>query len=245
MAQRPSGSPARRAKAAPVKKPFPVGLVAGWTVLGLLLGGILAYAATHQGAGYKTPLKTADASFGSGLIKDDGLSRQHRPGHINYSKLPPDGGNHNGQWESCQVYSLPIPNEHAVHSLEHGAVWVTYRPDLPAAQVQTLVTEVKDDPFRMLSPFPGLKSAVSLQAWGRQYFASSVTDPKIAKFLSLYTHGPQAPEQTNSCRGGVTVTGNVPQDQTAVTPTLPPTVAPAPLTTRPGGAQPTPAASHS
>ena len=227
MAQRPSGSSARRTKAAPVKKPFPTGMVATWTLLALALAFVLGYAATHQGSGFTTALKTADKSFGSGLIKDDGLPRQHKTGPLRFDRTPPVGGNHNPAWESCQVYTLPIPSEHAVHSLEHGAVWVTYRPDLPVAQVQTLVALVKDDPFRLLSPFPGLKSPVSLQAWGRQYFATSANDPKVQKFLDLYTHGPQTLETSATCRGGVTVTGNVPQDQpTTQTPSLPPTVAP-------------------
>ena len=80
----------------------------------------------------------------------------------------PDGGNHNPYPQTCQVYTAAIVPEHAVHSLEHGAVWVTYRPDLPADQVQTLTDEVTGNPYRMLSPYPGQTAAVALPAWSRR-----------------------------------------------------------------------------
>src|ERR1051325_4821995 len=63
---------------------------------------------------------------------------QHLAGKIDYQESPPVGGAHNVVWQNCGIYSTPIHNEHAVHSLEHGAVWITYRPDLPADQVEIL-----------------------------------------------------------------------------------------------------------
>ena len=62
----------------------------------------------------------------------------HATGAISYKENPPMGGTHNAIWQNCGVYEVPIHNEHAVHSMEHGAVWITYRPDLPADQIQSL-----------------------------------------------------------------------------------------------------------
>ena len=45
------------------------------------------------------------------------------------------GGDHFARWLACDVYDEEVPAELAVHSLEHGAVWVTYDPELPAEQV--------------------------------------------------------------------------------------------------------------
>jgi hypothetical protein len=210
MANRPSSSrpttgrgsaPAGGRKRTPppaVKKPFPWGVALTSAVLGLLLVGILVYAVTNQGSGFLSPLAKADKSV-PGVLKYT-ESHNHVTGNVNYAQTPPAGGDHNPVPQDCAVYTVPIANEHAVHSLEHGAVWITYRPDLPAAQVAVLKAKVAGNSFRLMSPFPGLKTPISLQAWGRQIFVNSASDPKIDKFLSAYTQGPQAREQA-TCQG--------------------------------------------
>ncbi|MEK8110503.1 DUF3105 domain-containing protein [Micromonospora sp. M12] len=63
------------------------------------------------------------------------------------------GGSHNTAWQNCtgDVYDAPIAAEHATHSMEHGAVWITHRPDLPAEQVQRLAERVRGVDYMMLS----------------------------------------------------------------------------------------------
>ncbi|MCU1673179.1 MAG: hypothetical protein JWN77_1292 [Frankiales bacterium] len=204
---RPAGGGGRRrTPPPPVKKPFPWGVVAVSTVLGLLLVGILVYAVTNQGAGFKSALKTADESV-DGVKIYDGLARKHVPSAVtSYKQAPPVGGEHNDVPQTCQVYTAPIANEHAVHSLEHGAVWITYKPDLPAADIAKLRTLAEGDQYRMLSPFPGQSQKIGLQAWGRQLFVDSPDDKRVTAFLKAYTSGPQAPEQGAAC-SGTTQTG--------------------------------------
>lgn len=203
----PSGRPGaggaargRRQPTAPIKKPFPWGTVLMSGVLGVLLIGIVVYAVANQGSGAVNPLKKADDSVpGVQIIKV--AQRSHVQGPVTYDQTPPVGGNHNATPQTCQVYTEPIANEHAVHSLEHGAAWLAYRPDLPPADVSKLAALVKGNPFRLMSPYPGLPTAVSLQAWGRQLTATSASDPAIGKFLDAYTSGPQSPEPGASCSG--------------------------------------------
>jgi hypothetical protein len=122
--------------------------------------------------------------------------------------------------QSCQAYTSPIANEHAVHSLEHGAVWITYNPDkVTAADIKTLTDDLDGNSFRMLSPYPGLKSPISLQAWGEQLFVDKASDKRIKRFLELFTSGPQDLERGSACQG-TTATGPV-QDTPAGTPTMP------------------------
>ena len=103
---------------------------------------------------------------------------------------------------SCGVYTAPVKTEEAVHSLEHGAVWVTYRPDLPADQVSILTGVVSKYPYGLLSPFPGIDSPVVASAWGLQLKLASASDPRLQEFVAKYQNGPQTPEPGASCSGG-------------------------------------------
>lgn len=127
----------------------------------------------------------------------------HVPGHITYDHSPPVGGNHSQYWADCTgtVYSQPIANENAVHMLEHGAVWVTYNPKtLPASQVARLATYVKGIDRMAMSPYPNLKTPISLQAWGYQLFVHNANDPRIAQFIGLLKYNSKTtPEPQATC----------------------------------------------
>lgn len=186
-----------------VKKPFPWGTVLVSAALAALLIAIVAYAAMNQGSGVRNLLAEDDKSF-DGLITLEDPSRDHVGGTVDYEDYPgrpPAGGEHNSVPQQCQVYEEEIAPEHAVHSLEHGAVWVTYSPDLPEDQVQTLVDEVEGDPYRILSPLEGQESPVVVTAWGRQLEVDSPEDDEFGRFLDVYTNGRQTPERGAACVG--------------------------------------------
>lgn len=138
----------------------------------------------------------------------EGLISLGRPerGHddsVAYSDptLPPAGGIHANQWQQCGIYDIPIESKYAVHSLEHGAVWITYQPELSADAVIRLKTEARRDSFVLMSPFPGQRSPIVLSAWGYQLELESASDKRIRTFIERYTQGPQTPEPGASCGG--------------------------------------------
>jgi hypothetical protein len=150
---------------------------------------------------YRQPELAAAKSI-KGLTYKVEPDHLHVPGPIKYDSSPPVGGNHSQFWADCDgtVYTRPIANENAVHMLEHGAVWITYREGLPAAQVDVLKNFVVGQQYIAMSPYPGLKTAVSLQAWGYQLFVNSVHDPRIAQFIAVLDHNPSiTPEYGASC----------------------------------------------
>lgn len=134
-----------------------------------------------------------------GVQSFDGLSQTHTSTPLTFSETPPTGGDHAPTWIKCGIYTSPISTSEAVHSLEHGAVWIAYRPDLPAEQIEALSNTVRSNAYQLLSPYLGLSSPVVASAWGKQLKLESAQDPRLAIFLKAYTQGPQTPEPGAPC----------------------------------------------
>jgi hypothetical protein len=115
--------------------------------------------------------------------------------------LPPVGGVHDPIWQNCGIYSDPVENGPAVHSMEHGAVWITYHPELPRVDVTFLEEMVRGTSYMLLSPYPDLKSNVVATAWGVQLESDSVSDERIQQFVDRYRGG--GPEPGAPCVDGL------------------------------------------
>jgi hypothetical protein len=189
---RPINTTRRAGRAVPKRRNLTwLWAVAGLALVALIAGG--AYWFLSRG----TPGEIAGVQeFGS-------LSRDHTEEAVTYPQTPPVGGAHHATWQTCGAYSAPIANNHAVHSLEHGAVWFTYRPDLPAEQVEQLRELIRGHTHALLSPYPNLPSPVVASAWGFQLKVDSAGDERLAQFLNKYQRGRQTPEPGASCRGGI------------------------------------------
>jgi hypothetical protein len=137
-----------------------------------------------------------------GVQSFSGLSRNHTTSEVPYPQNPPVGGDHSPVWANCGAYTHAVNNWEAVHSMEHGAVWVTYQPDLPLPQIDALTAEAVSHPYELLSPYPGLPSPVVASAWGKQLKMNSANDPRLSLFLQKYLQGPQTPEPGAPCTGG-------------------------------------------
>lgn len=167
----------------------------------IIIGGAIALAVIALSVLLYLSLQEPEAL--ADLQRFVGLERAHDEEAVyEETGLPPVGGVHSGVWQNCGIYDEPIDIKNAVHSMEHGAVWVTYQPDLPADDVETLRDEVSQYNFALLSPFEGLKSPVVLTAWGIQLEVDSADDGRIGTFLDRYVQGPQTPEIGATCSNG-------------------------------------------
>lgn len=136
--------------------------------------------------------------------------KEYPPGHhvrpmerVAYKTSPPMGGAHEQVWVACTgvVYEQPIRNENAVHSLEHGAVWITYNPELLGRQdVAALADRVQNRAYMFMSPYPALDAPFSLQSWGHQLKLNSVKDDRVDMFVSSLLRNPStSPEPAATC----------------------------------------------
>jgi hypothetical protein len=194
------------------------GPIALFVAVGVLAVGIVGYGAfaVYQGA-RSWEDRASDIDGVSNFRESDPelmAGGDHRSGPIEYTITPPVAGQHNATWQNCMgdVYEAPIASEHAVHSLEHGAVWITYRPDLAADQVETLAGKVRGTEKLFMSPFEGQESPISLQAWGYQLKVDNASDGRIDDFISALRVNASIEGPTALCSGGITATGTTPRD---------------------------------
>lgn len=150
---------------------------------------------------------------------------------VAYTHSPPFGGRHDSVWATCTgiVYPTAIRTENAVHSLEHGAVWITYDPETASASdVASLAERVEGVGYMLMSPYPGLGTPISLQSWGHQLELSRADDPRIDRFVSALRLNPATyPEVGATCSMPVTSfdpDNPPPFDPTVPDPTSPNTV---------------------
>jgi hypothetical protein len=199
--------------------PIIVSGVVGVVVLGIV-GVAVAFVAkqNHENGIPWTKRITAISGVVDYTKKYPNLTQtaNHKEGALTYPVSPPVGGDHNPVWENCMgdIYDAPVANENAVHSLEHGAVWVTYKPGLDQSQIDILKKDVQGQEYMLMSPYTGLDSNISVQVWGYQLKLSDASDSRIEQFIKAgrlnATREPGA-----ACSSGTSATGTTPSEVTS------------------------------
>ncbi|RLK52913.1 DUF3105 domain-containing protein [Microbacterium telephonicum] len=174
-----------------------VGSTAAIVVIGLVVASIVL---TPRAASY-----TAQNSTGAEIEGVETFTNEttHVEGTVDYAQTPPAGGPHNQYWLNCGVYDQPQTNENAVHSLEHGAIWVTYDADAVSAdELAELKTHLPSS-YVVLSPYEGLPSPIVLSGWNAQLQLDDASDTRIPEFFEEYWRSQNVPEPNATCSGAI------------------------------------------
>ena len=118
-------------------------------------------------------------------------SHEHiQPGseHPAYNSNPPSAGWHYPVTAKKQYYSEPIPDEYAIHNLEHGDIWITFNPRVS----QKVKDGLKDFAFSkiFISPRATTTTDIALVAWehvdGFNLEGDALPEWRIRDFIKRY-----------------------------------------------------------
>ena len=176
-----------------------------------LVAVVVAGCTSSPGAAPTRAVPTATGL--DGIQAFPGLSHAHVTTPVTFLQRPPVGGPHFPPqafgvlgWQRCAVYDEPVVDTFAVHSMEHGAVWLTYRPGTPAAGIAALrvLADLRPD-YVLVSPYPGQPRAFTASTWGLQLSVDNVDDPRLVMFVRRYAGGAQGSEPGADCVHGSTL----------------------------------------
>ena len=85
----------------------------------------------------------------------------------NYNSNPPTSGPHWPETTSRGIHDEEVADEYLVHNLEHGEIWLSYRPGIPAEIKKELENITKDFSKVVLTPRSKNDADIALAAWGR------------------------------------------------------------------------------
>ncbi|MEX0621861.1 MAG: DUF3105 domain-containing protein [Candidatus Woykebacteria bacterium] len=121
--------------------------------------------------------------------------------HAPYNSNPPTSGPHWPTPADCKIYSEEVPDEAAIHSLEHGAVWITYKDKNDKELAANLAKLVGQNPTKvLLSPRVKNDDPIALASWGRLLVLEEFDEQQISDFLANNKNN--SPEPLAACGSG-------------------------------------------
>lgn len=175
-------------------------IAAGVAVVGLIVTVVVV-----------SPDRATYSAGGSGTVIDGVETFQntaeHVEGPVDYPQTPATGGPHASVWLDCGIYTQPVPAENAVHSMEHGAVWVNYDPEIITGEDLDALQFMMPRSHAILSPMAGLDTPIALSAWNTQLMVDSVSDERIQEFFEEYWMSADVPEPGALCSSGFAAPG--------------------------------------
>ena len=127
-------------------------------------------------------------------VVDLPATANHIDGNIDYTDVPPAGGDHNPCWLNFGVYDEERPDERWVHNLEHGGVVLLYHcPQGCPAEVAEMKQLVQGREQILLTPYAALPTKFAAVSWGHRLLTDCFDAQQFATFYTDHVdHGPES-----------------------------------------------------
>jgi len=112
--------------------------------------------------------------------------------NVSYKTNPPTSGDHLAEAKTWGVYSDEIDDKAAVHGLEHGGIWISYK-DISDDEIQFLKEIGKNNSQSVIvSPRSENEDKIVIASWGKMMKLESVDKVLIQKYIDTYkNHSPE------------------------------------------------------
>lgn len=174
-----------------IKIPIPVWI--GLVTISVVVGGAFLLSSVQLGGSGQW--QRGKTTIGEDVPIQGQDHIQPGQSHPAYNSNPPTSGWHWPNAAKNGIYDSQLPDEQLIHNLEHGHIWISYKPDIADEAKNQLKALVKKDDWKIvLAPRPQNDSAIALAAWGRILKLSDFDEAKIKEFIKAYRN--QGPEKT-------------------------------------------------
>ena len=112
-----------------------------------------------------------------------------------YNSNPPTSCVHWASPARNGVHDEVLSDERLIHNLEHGHVWLTYKPDIDGQIKEELKKIVENDDWKVvMAPRDKNDTKIALVAWGRVLRLDTPDYDKVRDFIKTYRN--RGPEKT-------------------------------------------------
>lgn len=158
-----------------------------WIIGGALLIGLFIYALS-RGRG-------EDGGGPGQLFPDQGRPHVALGAPFAYNSNPPTSGPHYSVPAEWGVYEREISDQVLIHNLEHGGIWISYRPGTASSTVDTLSAIAKEFGRKVImTPRAANDADIALAAWGRldTFSAAEFSADRVRAFVRAWRNkGPE------------------------------------------------------
>lgn len=139
--------------------------------------------------------KKQDAVLPGRAVADQGREHVDKSHKHTYNSNPPTSGWHYAEAAEWGIYKEELPDETLIHNLEHGGIWISYKPRI-SEDLRKKLEHFYDVYGRKIIVTPRQKNDqdIALAAWNRldTFDAQEYSDEHINAFIKAFRNkGPE------------------------------------------------------